>query len=305
MEEEFVVNQKEAEIIEQLGSKEKFWFKRNGRNYLYKEGRIGTGENWAEVIASDLYSIVNVPHADYKIARCEERQGVVTASFVPTGARLVHGNELLGKIYGRRNYDQAKQYKQTQYTLGRVIAVFRMLSHIEPPLEWETIEGVSSALDVFVGYLMMDAWIANQDRHHENWGVVVLPGGAIHLAPSFDHASSLGRNESDEKRKIRLETNDERQSMFAYVQKASTPFYYGENLNKKISTLEAFLSAAKYSKSAALAWLNMLSRISSGRLSVVFDRFPDEIISALSKRFAIKMLDLNRQRLLELRERLQ
>jgi hypothetical protein len=57
-------------------------------------------------------------------------------------------------------------------------------------------------------YVVLDALIGNTDRHHENWGLVwrieKLPdGGArLHLktAPSFDHASSLGRELTDERR---------------------------------------------------------------------------------------------------------
>ena len=42
------------------------------------------------------------------------------------------------------------------------------------PFEWKPIEGIVSALDVFVGYLLLDAWIGNTDRHHENWGFVLV-----------------------------------------------------------------------------------------------------------------------------------
>lgn len=48
------------------------------------------------------------------------------------------------------------------------------------------------AFDVFVGYLVLDAWIANTDRHAENWAVLQSPAGDLHLAPSFDHGSALG-----------------------------------------------------------------------------------------------------------------
>lgn len=50
--------------------------------------------------------------------------------------------------------------------------------------------GLSSALDVFAGYVLLDAWIANQDRHHENWGALRM-GTALYLAPSFDHGAAL------------------------------------------------------------------------------------------------------------------
>ena len=56
---------------------------------------------------------------------------------------------------------------------------------------------IDSALGVFLGYVLLDAWVANQDRHHQNWGCLLqmLSEGKSRLtiAPSFDHASSLGR----------------------------------------------------------------------------------------------------------------
>ena len=36
------------ELPEQLGTKEKFWFHIDDGLYLFKIGRPGTGENWAE-----------------------------------------------------------------------------------------------------------------------------------------------------------------------------------------------------------------------------------------------------------------
>ena len=42
-------------------------------------------------------------------------------------------------------------------------------------MAWTPLTDVVEAVDVFVGYLMFDAWIANTDRHHENWALVVSP----------------------------------------------------------------------------------------------------------------------------------
>jgi hypothetical protein len=60
---------------------------------------------------------------------------------------------------------------------------------------------------VFTGYLIFDALIANGDRHDRNWAVLLRPpgeGGADALCGSFDHASSLGFNVSDEERRRRM-----------------------------------------------------------------------------------------------------
>ena len=60
-----------------------------------------------------------------------------------------------------------------------------------------------SAFDCFAGYLLLDALIANRDRHPRNWAVMPAPPGSdAHdmLAPSFDHASGLGFGLTDRER---------------------------------------------------------------------------------------------------------
>lgn len=291
-----------ATIVEQLGSKRKFWFKEADESYLFKEGRPGTGENWAEVVAAKLCELLGMPHADYELAECDGQPGVITKSFVPSEARLVLGNELLGKIYPGR-YDQKKQYKQTTYTILRVLATLKY-GRINVPIGWLPVNGVDTALGVFVGYLMFDAWIANQDRHHENWGIILTKMARVHLAPTFDHASSLGRNESDESKVDRLTTKDERRGMLSYVKRAKSPFYIYQQRNKPVllSTHDAFLEASKYIKTEAIAWLDILSQVTDSQMLDIFGQFTNDEISATSKEFAISMLKNNQQVLLELRD---
>lgn len=54
--------------IEQLGTKDKFWFEgEGGRHTLCKFGRQDTGENWAEKVASEICNILRIPHAEYEL----------------------------------------------------------------------------------------------------------------------------------------------------------------------------------------------------------------------------------------------
>lgn len=61
-----------------------------------------------------------------------------------------------------------------------------------------------TAFDQFCGYLVMDALVANRDRHEENWGVLRDPDGLVTLAPSYDHGNSLGFNLLDNRRLLEL-----------------------------------------------------------------------------------------------------
>ena len=56
--------------------------------------------------------------------------------------------------------------------------------------------------------MVLDAVIGNTDRHHESWGFLRRQVGGQwkgRLAPTFDRASSLGRELLDERRLLLLE----------------------------------------------------------------------------------------------------
>ena len=59
----------------------------------------------------------------------------------------------------------------------------------------EISDGIESALEVFVGYVMLDAWISNQDRHHENWGALGRQRGpsCAYIRPRRGAGSELAR----------------------------------------------------------------------------------------------------------------
>jgi len=244
----YEVSDTSAEVFEQLGTKRKFWFWAEAdKKVLFKEGRPGTGENWAEKIACDLCFYLDIPRANYELATWKNHNGVISESFVPEGGRLVLGNEIISRIV--EGYRKELRFRQKQYTIRRTLILLKSEA-INLPYGFSECEEISTALDVFVGYLMLDAWIANQDRHHENWGVIVFPDGNIYLTPSFDHASGFGRNESDQNRIDRLTTRDRRRNMESYVTRASTPFYLTPTSQKPLSTVEAFEEAAKLSPKA-------------------------------------------------------
>lgn len=204
-----------GDILEQLGTKRKFWFRdEHSDRYLFKqnrsEGEGATGEDWSEKVVSELCALLDIPHAQYEFATWKGQHGVVSRSFAPPGGTWVAGNEVLVRI--NKGYPTDKFYSVRQHTLRLVLSIMK-LDFIRPPLNWTSFGDVQSALDVFVGYLMLDAWVGSQDRHHENWGFIVSPESTIHLAPTFDHASSLGWNETDETRTQRLMTRDSRRGM--------------------------------------------------------------------------------------------
>jgi hypothetical protein len=223
-----------------LGTKEKFWYWQNHKRYLFKAARLNTGEHWSEKVACELATLLGLPHAHYELAVWKNRKGIITPSMVPEGGQLVHGNELLTHVY--HNYPTHQKYRVKQHTLTS-ISVLMNHSAVQLPLDWKVIKEIETAFDVFVGYLLLDAWIANQDRHHENWAFIITKEGTTHLAPTFDHGAGLGRNETDKNRQERLNTRDKMRSIEYYVTKAMSAIYQNSSSNKPFSTLEVFFKS--------------------------------------------------------------
>ncbi len=289
-----------AELTEQLGTKPKFWFRSEGTvPTLFKEARPGTGEDWAEKVAAELAALLDLPHADYDLAEWRGRRGTITPSFVPSGGRLVHGNELIAQVI--EDYPEQDFFRVRQHTLGVVMA-FVSLDIVAVPMGFSATPSIRSGADVFAGYLLLDAWIGNQDRHHENWALIRHPRGEITLAPSYDHASSLGRNETDETRRERLTTRDQGRSLPAYVARARSALYASPGDSKPLQTVEAFKRASEKQPEAALEWLDRLAAVSDDQIAAIFASIPKHLVSELGVEFATKMLSLNKERLLLTRE---
>jgi len=283
-----------SDLIEQLGTKFKFWF--NNHQQMFKEGRANTGEHWSEKAACELARLLELPHAEYEFAVWRGRIGVVTTSFVPQDARLVLGNEVLAKEIP--DYPKGKRYEAREHRVATVLALLR-LPEVRQPLGFECRPSVMKASDVFVGYLLLDALVSNQDRHHENWGYVVMPDATVHLAPTFDHASSLGRNETDEARQDRLTTRDVGRSVGRYVERAKSAFFPAGGGDKVLSPVAAFEEAARFRPDAARYWQERLAGCSREAFEKVFNDMPAGMMSATAARFALSMISINQRRLLQ------
>lgn len=299
------------ESIEPLGTKRKFWFHDDKDNLekLFKIGRTNTGENWAEVVVAELCNLLEIPHAKYEFAVWNEIEGTVTPNFVPKDYRLIHGNELLARTYKLldtnitypiQKDEVNKSYKIREYKLKLVLTIMKA-NFLKLPIDYLNIN-LSKPIDVFIGYIMLDCLISNQDRHHENWSWIMSPSKEFFLSPTYDHGSALGCRESDEEKTERLTTKDKGRMVKHFVTKAKTPFF--DNKDKNLKTIEAFKLCADSNKDIAIYWLNKLENLDINKVIEVFNKIPKHLISNVSIEFALKILEENKVRLLEIKEAL-
>ncbi len=282
--------------FEYLGTKTKAWitYRFNDRlpheqRVLFKEGRPGTGENWAEKVTSELAGLLYLPHAYYHLAILEQhRSCVITPNFLLEGEELRLGNQFIENFRGKG------------HTLE---AIFHALEKNEVHLPWvleERVSLIKTASEQFVGYLLFDAWVGNTDRHAENWGIITTPDRINVLAPTFDHASSLGRNESDKKRSERLKTKDKGYTVSAFVQKWVAPIYDERGNSLNMTTLVKKCKAIF--PQATAYWIEEIFKIMAKgeKIKIIFDRIPDNFISTPAREFAMEILNENSKRLKEL-----
>jgi hypothetical protein len=285
--------------IEPIGSKEKFWFRDPADQslWLFKLARAGTGEDWSEKSAAELAELLGLPHADVELAQHERAPGIATKDFTADQLHgdLVHGNEVLFHL--DPTYPREREYRVPEHTLDAVRCALEQ-SFVHLPT-WTWPDGVTTPWDAFIGYLMLDALIGNTDRHHQNWGLLAPSRRAGHpatLAPTFDHASSLGRELDDTERMRRLTTKDMRSNLRTYAAKARSALY-DTGHNQPLGPCEAFARAAATSPAAGRVWLTRLRSVTPGAMSALVARVPGPTMSVPARHFALALLQENQAQL--------
>ena len=267
-----------AEDLEQLGTKEKFWFIHPPgavEKWLFKYSKGKTGEHWSEKVAEQISELLGIPHVEYQLAERNGRFGVITKNVVPKKCSMVMGNEVLN-AFDPANYPAPQMPGEPllhvqQHTIERVSRCLQHLN-VQPP-DSTGLLGDLNAFDIFCGYLMLDALIGNQDRHHENWAILIYDEtGRRTLCPSYDHAASLGRELLDDERNIRLTTKDKNRQVAAFVRRARSAFFRLETDIKPLPTLDAFLLAVADRPKTKAHWMAALAGCTDKAVEDVFQR---------------------------------
>lgn len=293
-----------ADALEQLGTKEKFWFRFDDEKtkHLFKFSRENTGEHWSEKAAEELCKMLFIPHVTYEMAQMDKRMGVVTPNIIPRKYRMVMGNEVLHqyrpKTYPEPIKDTQQFVRVKDHTIKRVLACLDKSNVLPPPNKHPCLEGLDAG-DIFCGYLMLDALISNQDRHHENWAIVINTlTQEKYLCETYDHAASLGRELLDNERNERLNTKDKNRKVEQFVKKARSELFKLRTDPKPMLTTDAFFVAIEKRDKAKAVWLAHLRALKKDKIKEIFSQIPDSVISNEARNFAFQMVLENKKRLL-------
>ena len=280
--------------VEQLGSKPKFWFEHEGENWLFKEARENTGEDWSEKVASEIAALLELPTHHTELANWQGRPGSAVRSFLAAKSTvLVHGNELLGGLIA--NYDKDKQRGQSDHTFDNIVTVIEKLFPVD--------KARREAAFAMVGYLVFDALVGNTDRHHQNWGVILEmrrdgkePAFSFKLAPTFDHASSLGRELTDDSRERRLREN----GIERYIRHGRGGIFLQRESKHGLSPMSVAEMLARQFSDFFRPWQSRVAELSVNQFSDLLDRVPQERMSDAARSFTYEFLCVSRQLLLKM-----
>jgi len=276
--------------IEQLGSKPKFWFKHQEENWLFKEARENTGEDWAEKVASEIASQLGLPTHHTELAVWEGKRGCAVKSFITSNQSvLVHGNELLGGLIA--DYEKEKEWGQADHTFENIVSVLEKL--------FSTDKARRAAASRMVGYLVFDALVGNTDRHHQNWGVLLerrdQPGQqanfSLQLAPTFDHASSLGRELTDEARLRHLQEG----SIERYIHKGRGGIFENSQAKHGMSPMALARMLAQCYPKFFKSWQTRVRKLPEADWVALLNHVPCERISEPGRAFALAFLSSSRR----------
>ena len=276
---------------EAMGTKRKFWYRRSSLDvdWLFKYPRRNTGEHWAEKIAAEVANLLGVTHARVELATFSGEEGSTSESFARGGRELIHGNQILAGALS--DYDKEVKYGQSHHTLDNILLAIER-TFLNP----NTAEIVKRR---FAELLTLDAVIGNTDRHHENWGLLRRRSGGGWtgmLAPSFDHASSLGRELADEGRRKRT-----RRRLLAedsvgpeYVEEGRGGIFWSEKERPHVpSPLGLVRRAYKAYPTLFRTARQKIGRVDEALVRDIVEIIPERWMSPLERQFAVALMCYN------------
>ena len=305
---------------EQRGTRTKFWaqIEADTERWLLKIPRPGVGEHWAEKITAEVGGLIGVECAQVELARYAEH-----AVFGPGEGRSLEdrpgrGMERTGlaticKSFLPREYVEETTYfffhgwEEMQFVVeGHDTSLrFGQRNHSIKNISIATAEPVAvqnrnsmprwdDALEQRVSYALLGGLV---DRHHENWMIVYVVdfGNAfIEVLPSFDHASSLGRELTDEKRRRVLESDGVRRCL----ERSRGAVCVDNRRRRAPSPLRLARMLRRWMPGLAARTLDRIRDPCERDIRTAVERVPPGFKSAVAKEFACQVVMIGRQELL-------
>ena len=256
------------------------------------------GGDWAEKIAGELATFLGIPCAVIELAVRDGVLGSISRNVIPrywsmwSGRLWLDADPRLPYRSGGATKSKRKGGASAGYSIE---SIHTALEGVGPPLG-ESSTDLMSGFEVFSGYLLLDALIANRDRHEDNWGVVepTLSGPeGSRLSKTFDQAGSLGYQLTDEGR---LKILNAPGGLAKWVTNGTAWRFESEAGARPVSLVELARLAAEYvGNPSDLQWLARLDSLTPSVVSDMLNRAT--AMSVVSRTFAKEVILTNAERI--------
>jgi hypothetical protein len=291
--------------LETIGGEEKYWliepstetrwlFKPNNTHPATSDRDAWTQrEDIAETVAAEIAVLMGVPCATIKHAQRGAALGCISRNLTPEGWELQTGAVLLDQLLD--DYVPGRELSNKQrkgHSLGNIREALKAYG---APAGFDVPSGFD-AFDVFVGFVVLDALIANRDRHDENWAILRPAVGDERptLAGSFDHGRALGSTCTEAKMDALV-----RAGRIEWWAQRGTAWRFEHEMGQKPPTLVALSHDALSMVTADVRdhWLRGVSGINDEQVVRITDYLAET--SEVTRTFVRQVVATNRRRVLD------
>ena len=266
-----------------MGSKDKFWFRDpddpDECDWLFKFPTKNIARRM-RIVAP------RVELAWYHTEDGNPSRGSAARGF-PSEYELYHGNQILAGL--DPTYDPEQRFGQRMHTVQRIFDSMSVFS---------SDKYAGQCRVKLAEYLIFDAVIGNVDRHHENWGILrkrVEGRWYGRLAPTFDHASSLGRELVDTGTSKSRERYLNELGIDRYAEQAHGAVFVGQESRRGPSPLELVRWCVHQPDYQELfrAALRKVDNLTSEAVDEVVSKIPSSWMTELSGEFVVRLVEYN------------
>ena len=155
-------------------------------NWIFKEIRENSYEDYCELFCEEIFRRFNLPPAFYDLAILNNKNGVITYDFTKN-KKYISANDLIGEIINSNNINDIMKYNNYD-SLINILLIFCKKHNLN-------INNFNSLINNIKKMMIIDLLLLQSDRNPNNYGFII--NGRVELSRIFDNSNAMSCNHID------------------------------------------------------------------------------------------------------------